>query len=79
MGRKTAVAAPSFPAGLVPVMHRSERINPAGGGLSRALTDQGPWQTMERQSQVMSIYRKLGTPSRSQAVARSRELGLLEG
>jgi len=27
----------------------------------------------------MSIYRKLGTPSRSQAVARSRELGLLEG
>jgi LuxR family transcriptional regulator, maltose regulon positive regulatory protein len=30
-------------------------------------------------SQVMSIYRKLGTPSRSQAVARSRELGLLEG
>ena len=30
-------------------------------------------------SQVMSIYRKLGTPSRGQAVARSRELGLLEG
>jgi len=30
-------------------------------------------------SQVMSIYRKLGTPSRSQVVARSRELGLLEG
>jgi LuxR family maltose regulon positive regulatory protein len=30
-------------------------------------------------SQVMSIYRKLGAPSRSQAVARSRELGLLEG
>ena len=30
-------------------------------------------------SQVTSIYRKLGTPSRSQAVARSRELGLLEG
>jgi LuxR family maltose regulon positive regulatory protein len=30
-------------------------------------------------SQAMSIYRKLGTPSRSQAVARSRELGLLEG
>jgi hypothetical protein len=26
-----------------------------------------------------SIYRKLGTPSRSQAVARSHELGLLEG
>jgi LuxR family maltose regulon positive regulatory protein len=30
-------------------------------------------------SQAMSIYRKLGTSSRSQAVARSRELGLLEG
>ena len=30
-------------------------------------------------SQVTSIYRKLGVPSRSQAVARSRELGLLEG
>jgi len=30
-------------------------------------------------SQVMSIYRKLGAPSCSQAVARSRELGLLEG
>ena len=30
-------------------------------------------------SQAMSIYRKLGVSSRSQAVARSRELGLLEG
>ncbi len=30
-------------------------------------------------SQAMSIYRKLGAFSRSQAVARSRELGLLEG
>jgi LuxR family maltose regulon positive regulatory protein len=30
-------------------------------------------------SQAMSIYRKLGAPSRSQAVARSRELGLPEG
>ena len=30
-------------------------------------------------SQAMSIYRKLGARSRSQAVARSRELGLLEG
>ena len=30
-------------------------------------------------SQAMSIYRKLGVGSRSQAVARSRELGLLEG
>jgi LuxR family maltose regulon positive regulatory protein len=30
-------------------------------------------------SQAMSIYRKLGASSRSQAVARSRELGLLEG
>ena len=30
-------------------------------------------------SQAMSIYRKLGAPSRGQAVARSRELGLLEG
>ncbi len=30
-------------------------------------------------SQAISIYRKLGTCSRSQAVVRSRELGLLEG
>jgi LuxR family transcriptional regulator, maltose regulon positive regulatory protein len=30
-------------------------------------------------SQAMSIYRKLGASSRSQAVARSRQLGLLEG
>ena len=30
-------------------------------------------------SQAMSIYRKLGASSRSQAVAHSRELGLLEG
>jgi LuxR family transcriptional regulator, maltose regulon positive regulatory protein len=30
-------------------------------------------------SQAMSIYRKLGASSRTQAVARSRELGLLEG
>jgi len=30
-------------------------------------------------SQAMSIYRKLGASSRSQAVARSRELSLLEG
>ena len=30
-------------------------------------------------SQAMSIYRKLGASSRSQAVARSREFGLLEG
>jgi len=30
-------------------------------------------------SQAMSVYRKLGVGSRSQAVARSRELGLLEG
>ena len=30
-------------------------------------------------SEVNSIYRKLGTSSRSQAVARPCELGLLEG
>jgi LuxR family transcriptional regulator, maltose regulon positive regulatory protein len=30
-------------------------------------------------SQAMSIHRKLGASSRSQAVARSRQLGLLEG
>jgi LuxR family transcriptional regulator, maltose regulon positive regulatory protein len=30
-------------------------------------------------SEAMSIYRKLGASTRSQAVARSRELGLLEG
>ena len=30
-------------------------------------------------SQAMSIYRKLGASSRSQAVARARELGLLGG
>ena len=30
-------------------------------------------------SQAMSIYRKLGVSSRSQAVTRSRELGLLDG
>jgi LuxR family transcriptional regulator, maltose regulon positive regulatory protein len=30
-------------------------------------------------SQAYSIYRKLGAATRSQAVARSRELGLLEG
>jgi LuxR family maltose regulon positive regulatory protein len=30
-------------------------------------------------SQAQSIYRKLGVPSRSPAVARARELGLLEG
>ena len=31
------------------------------------------------ESEAMSIYRKLGASSRSQAVTRSRELGLLEG
>ena len=30
-------------------------------------------------SEAISIYRKLGTSSRSQAVARSRGAGLLEG
>jgi len=30
-------------------------------------------------TEARSIYRKLGASSRSQAVARSRELGLLEG
>ena len=30
-------------------------------------------------SQAISVYRKLGASSRNQAVARSRELGLLDG
>jgi LuxR family maltose regulon positive regulatory protein len=30
-------------------------------------------------SQAMSLYRRLGASSRSEAVTRSRELGLLEG
>jgi LuxR family transcriptional regulator, maltose regulon positive regulatory protein len=30
-------------------------------------------------SQAYSIYRKLGATTRSQAIARARELGLLEG
>jgi LuxR family maltose regulon positive regulatory protein len=30
-------------------------------------------------SEALSLYRKLEASSRSQAVARSRELGLLEG
>ena len=30
-------------------------------------------------TQAVSIYRKLGTATRSQAVTRARELGLLEG
>ena len=30
-------------------------------------------------SEALSIYRKLGASSRSQAVTRSRELGLLQG
>ena len=30
-------------------------------------------------SQQASLYRRLGTSSRSQAVARARQLGLLEG
>jgi LuxR family maltose regulon positive regulatory protein len=30
-------------------------------------------------SEAMSLYRKLGASSRSQAVTRSRELGLLDG
>jgi LuxR family transcriptional regulator, maltose regulon positive regulatory protein len=30
-------------------------------------------------SQAMSLYRKLGASSRSEAVVRSRELGLLDG
>ena len=30
-------------------------------------------------TQARSIYRKLGATSRSQAIARARELGLLEG
>ena len=34
---------------------------------------------IDLKSQAMSIYRKLGASTRSQAVARSRELRLLEG
>ena len=30
-------------------------------------------------SQALSLYRKLGATTRTQAVARARELGLLEG
>ena len=30
-------------------------------------------------TQAESVYRKLGVPSRSQAVARARQLGLLDG
>jgi LuxR family maltose regulon positive regulatory protein len=30
-------------------------------------------------SQQASLYRKLGTSTRSQAIARAREVGLLEG
>ena len=30
-------------------------------------------------TEIKAIYRKLGVSSRSRAVARSRELGLLEG
>jgi LuxR family maltose regulon positive regulatory protein len=30
-------------------------------------------------TEALSIYRKLGASSRNQAIARSRELGLLEG
>jgi LuxR family transcriptional regulator, maltose regulon positive regulatory protein len=30
-------------------------------------------------SQAIAIYRKLGAASRSQAVTRARELGLLDG
>ncbi len=30
-------------------------------------------------SQAMSIYRKFGTSSRNKAVARCRELGILQG
>jgi LuxR family transcriptional regulator, maltose regulon positive regulatory protein len=30
-------------------------------------------------SQQASLYRKLGTSSRSQAISRARQLGLLEG
>ena len=35
------------------------------------------WHTIR--TQAKSIYRKLGVSSRSQAVARAREVGLLEG
>ena len=105
MGRKTVVA-PGLPAGLVPVMHRLEWINPverlarsgpcpvvsvvapAGYGKTTLLSTHLSFPQIAGEmflsrhtikSQAMSIYRKLGATSRSQAVGRSRELGLLEG
>jgi len=45
-------------------------VAPAGYGKTTLLSQ---W------AEAISIYRKLGTPSRSRAVARARELGLLEG
>lgn len=38
-----------------------------------------PQAPITAKTHAVSIYRKLGAASRSQAVSRARELGLLEG
>jgi hypothetical protein len=51
--------------------------------LDAGLGELTPFHTVRRmpapKSQATSLYRKLGVSSRSQAVTRSGELGLLEG
>jgi len=55
------------------------RPQPASQGTVMARS--GCWQARRMRTfpRAMSAYRKLGAASRSQAVTRSRELGLLEG